>query len=68
MVEVMKIMVTSLKMSHSHAATLSAYDPEAGHHQPMPRPQTPGHTEKSGSGSCGVTAPVSWVLVHTRFV
>ena len=34
--EVMKIMVTSLKMSHSHTATLSAYDPEAGHHRPMP--------------------------------
>ena len=29
-------MVTSLKMSHSHTATLSAYDPEAGHHRPMP--------------------------------
>ena len=24
-------------------------------------------TGKSGSGSCGVTAPFSWVLVHTRF-
>ena len=42
MVEVMKIMVTSLKMSHSHTATLSAYDPEAGHHQPMPPPEIPG--------------------------
>ena len=29
-------MVTPLKMSHSHTATLSAYDPEAGHHWPMP--------------------------------
>ena len=24
-------------------------------------------TGKSGSASCGVTAPFSWVLVHTRF-
>ena len=24
-------------------------------------------TDKSGSASCGVTAPFSWVLVHTRF-
>ena len=24
-------------------------------------------TGKSGSDSCGVTAPFSWVLVHTRF-
>ena len=42
MVEVMKIMVTSLKMSHSHTATLSAYDPEAGHHQPRPPSEIPG--------------------------
>ena len=25
------------------------------------------HIGKSGSVSCGVTAPFSWVLVHTRF-
>ena len=25
------------------------------------------HTAKSGSASCGVTAPFSWVLVHMRF-
>ena len=24
-------------------------------------------TDKSGSVSCGVSAPFSWVLVHTRF-
>ena len=49
-----------------HGCTRCPY-PATGHHQPTPRPQTPGHTEKSGSGSCGVTAPVSWVLVHTGF-
>ena len=37
-------MVTSLKMSHSHTATLSAYDPEAGHHQPTLPPEILGHS------------------------
>ena len=36
MVEVMKIMVMN--------ATLSAPNPIAGHHQPMPLPETPGHS------------------------
>ena len=34
MVEVMKIMVTSLKRSHACTATLSAPNPAAGHHDP----------------------------------
>ena len=46
MVEVMKLMVTSLKMSHSHTATLNACNPEAGHQQPMPPPEIPGHSCK----------------------
>ena len=41
--------------------------PEAGHCRHMPPLETPGLTGKSGSVSCGVTAPSSWVLVHTRF-
>ena len=40
MVEVMKIKVTSFKRSHAHTATLSAPDPEAGHHRPTPQPET----------------------------
>ena len=63
MVEVMKIMVTSLKRSHACTATLSAPNPAAGHHQPTPPPETPGHSLASlgqsvlgslllSSGSC----------------
>ena len=68
MVDVMKIMGTSLKRSHAHTATLSAPNPCS---RPLPT-----HTStrdywtlmgKSGSFSYGVTAPSSWVLVCTRF-
>ena len=41
MVEVMKI--TSFKRSHALTAACSAPKP-AGHHQPTPRPETPGHS------------------------
>ena len=47
MVEVMKIMVTSFKRSHACTATLSAPNPEAGHHKPMPLLETPGHSQAS---------------------
>ena len=70
MVGVMKIMATSFKRSPARTAELSAPDPAAGHHQPMPPLETPGHSQltgKSGPVSCGVIAPFSWVLVHTRF-
>ena len=33
--------VTSFKRSHACTATLSAPDPAAGHHQPMPPLETP---------------------------
>ena len=46
-VEVMKIMATSFRRSHECTATLSAPDPAAGHHQPMPRLETPGHSHAS---------------------
>ena len=52
MVEVMEIMVTSFKMSHTHTATLSAPSPAAGHHQPMPPPETPGHSQASLGQVC----------------
>ena len=44
MVEVMKILVTSFKKSHACTATLSAPNPAAGHRQPTPPPETPGHS------------------------
>ena len=51
-----------------NTATLSAPNPAAGHHQPTPLLETPGHSWASlGQSLVGVTAPFSWVLVHTRF-
>ena len=44
-VEVMKIMVTSFRRSHACTVTLSAPDPVAGHHPPMPLLETPGHSQ-----------------------
>ena len=44
MVELMKIMETSFKRSHALPASLSAPDPAAGHHWPMPPPETLGHS------------------------
>ena len=57
MVEVMKIMVTSFKRTYACTATLSAPNPAAGHCQPTPPPETPGHSQASLGqslvGSCG---------------
>ena len=61
MVDVMKIMVTSLKRSHACTATVRAPSPAAGHHRPMPSPETPGHHRQV---SCGVAVPSSLFLVH----
>ena len=64
-VELMKIIATSLQRSHACTATLSAPNPAAGHHQPMPPPETPGHSLASLGQSLGeITAPFSWVMVH----
>ena len=64
MVEVLKV---SFKRSHAHTTTLSAF--AAGHCRPMPPPGDSWTLMgKSGSVFYGVTAPFSWVLVHTRFV
>ena len=46
MVEVMKIMATYFKTSHACTATLTASNPAAGHHQPMPLLETPGHSQQ----------------------
>ena len=65
MVEVMKIMATSFKRSHASTATLSAPDPEAGHHWPMTPLETPGHSQASlGQSLVGSLplSPASWCL------
>ena len=51
MVEVMKIMAASFKRSHACATALSAPNNAAGHHQPTPPPETPGHSQASLSQS-----------------
>ena len=63
MVEVMETMETSFKRSHACTAALSAPDPAAGHHWPMPPPQTPGHSWASlGQSLVGslLLSPGSW--------
>ena len=62
-VEVMKIMATSFKRSHAHTATLSAPSPSAGHCQPKPLLETPGHSWASlGQSLVGslLLSPGSW--------
>ena len=44
MVELMKIMAISFKRSCVCTAALSASNPAAGHHQPTPLLETPGHS------------------------
>ena len=46
MVEVMKIMVTSFRRSHACTGKLSAPNPTAGHHQPTPLTESPGHSQE----------------------
>ena len=47
MVEVMKIMETSFKRSHTCTATFSVPSPAAGHHRPTPLLETAGHSQAS---------------------
>ena len=52
-----------LQKSHAHTVTLSAPDPTAGHHQPMPQLETPGHSQASwGQSLVGslLLSPGSW--------
>ena len=51
MVEALKIMVISFKRSHEGTAILSAPNPAASHHQLMPPPDIPGHSQAS-LGQC----------------
>ena len=67
MVEVMKIIVSSLKRSHACTATVHAPNPVAGNHQPMPLPETPKFPQASlGQSPVGslFLSPGSWC---TRF-
>ena len=64
MVEVMKIKVTSFKGSHAGTATLSAPNPAAGHLQPTPVLQTPGHLQASLGQSLWGHCTFSWALMH----
>ena len=61
MVEVMKIMVTSLKISQACAAAVHAPNLAAGTMDPRLHRRLP-NTQRQVS--CGVPAPFSWVLVH----
>ena len=63
MVEVMKIMATSFKIFHVCTGTLTSPNPEAGHHQPTPPLETPGHSQGSLSQSFVrslLLSPESW--------
>ena len=56
-------MVTSFQRSHARSATLTAPNPAAGHHQPMPPPETPRHSQASlGQSLVGslLLSPGSW--------
>ena len=68
MVEVIKIMMTSFKRSHAGTAILSAPNPAAGHHQPMPLPRfLDMHRQVWVSLLWGHGSFLLWVLVHTLF-
>ena len=59
----MKLMAASFKRSHACIATLSAPSPAAGHCQPTPLPETPGHSWASlGQSLVGsrLLCPGSW--------
>ena len=63
MMEVMRTMLTSFKKSQSHTATLSTPNPVAGHRQPTPLLETPGHSWASlGQSLVGslLLSPGSW--------
>ena len=63
MVEVMKIIATSFKMSHACTATLNACNPGAGHLRPMLSLEIPGYSwvslDQSLVGS-PLLSPGSW--------
>ena len=58
------MMVTSCKGSRACTATLWAPDPAAGHHRPMPPPETPGHPQASPDSLLWGHCSFLLVLVH----
>ena len=62
--EVMKIMATSFKRSHAGTAAFSVPNSAAGHSQPTPLPEIPGHSWASLGHSlvCALQESVSPVL------
>ena len=76
MVEIMKIMETSFKRSHTYTATLSAPRTAAGHCRPTLPPEIPGHLWASlGQSLVGslLLYPGSWctqgsVCAHQEFI
>ena len=65
MVEVMKIMGISFKRSRAGTATLSAPNCAAGHCQPTPPQEIPGHSRASlGQALVGslLLSPGSWCM------
>ena len=70
MIGIMEVLQKNLcqHVEPSRTAAVSVPDPAADHCQHIPPPETPEHSQASEcSVSCEVTAPFSWVLVHTRF-
>ena len=73
MVGVMATVATTFKCLCQHVkaprtVVVSAPDPEAGHCQLTPSPESPGLSQASLAQSLlGVTAPFPWDLVCTRF-
>ena len=59
MVGVMAVMATSFKRTHASPAVFRSPDAMVGHYQPMPPPETPGHSGKSLVGSL-LISPGPW--------
>ena len=55
MVEVMKIMISSFKRSHTGSAVLSVPEPAASHRRPISPPETLGHSWASLGQSLEIT-------------
>ena len=69
MVGVVAVMVTSFKRTCARTAVVNAPDPVEGHSLLAHASAADAWmlTGNSGSVSCGVIAPFSWVLVHIKF-
>ena len=65
MVEVMAVTVTTFRRAYASAVVFSAHSRPLSTHASTRDFWT--LTSKSGSVSCGVATPFSWVLVCTRF-